>query len=159
MDQHIDLESYICSDEWRSYRACNIVFAGHGRVNHSVNFINPPRDQDPIWVDAGRFNVECLDKQWSGPIPRPGVEPFRVHTQNGERSWRELKSTLRSCNNLDLAELYIGEYMYRKNILDSIEDTTGKMERFLRDIARVHPGIGRTKMGLNIENCNCHECQ
>lgn len=51
--------------------------------------------------------------------------------------------------------------MYRRNILDRIECNKVKMERFLRDIASVYPGVGKIKLTKEdiYENCDCHECQ
>lgn len=55
--------SYICSDEWRAYNRCNQHFAGHGTVNHSIAFVNPPSRQNPLFFSVGRFTAECLDTQ------------------------------------------------------------------------------------------------
>uniref|UniRef100_A0A2S2P276 Uncharacterized protein n=1 Tax=Schizaphis graminum TaxID=13262 RepID=A0A2S2P276_SCHGA len=45
---------------------------GHGVVNHTINFVEPPKNLPPIWVPAGRFSPECLEKQWQDAIPGTG---------------------------------------------------------------------------------------
>lgn len=158
MQQYIDSDTFICSDEWRAYTTCGQAFSGHGTVNHSRSFINPPRNQDPLWVPLGRFHEACLDKQWMGPFPAPNVVPVRYHTQNGERSWENLKKTLRTCNSLELAEGYVGEWMYRSNILNRIPESGPRFGRFLDDMRRAYPGIGKQKMSETLDDCTCHEC-
>ncbi|KAJ8937142.1 hypothetical protein NQ318_019407 [Aromia moschata] len=52
--------------------------------------------------------------------------------------------------------------MYRKNILGGITTEKGQFERFMRDIRRVYPGVGKVPMKLKYEdilNCACHECE
>jgi len=80
------------------------VLSGQSVVNHTVNFVEPPKHLPPIWVPAGRFSPECLDKQWEDALP-PNMEPIRYHTQHIERSWRELKLgvTAQECQPLTLA--------------------------------------------------------
>ncbi|KAK4875401.1 hypothetical protein RN001_011823 [Aquatica leii] len=142
-----------------AYGILDTIFEGHGTVNHSTNFLQPPLGEDPIWVPTGTFLPECLDKNWIGPPPRENVQPFRIHTNNAKRSWRELKSILTKCNGLQVTEGYIGEWMYRKNILDENATITEKFFRFCNDVARAYPGIGKNPMQIDIENCNCHECE
>ncbi|KAK4872528.1 hypothetical protein RN001_014557 [Aquatica leii] len=141
-----------------AYNQLGEVFAAHLTVNHSQHFVNPPQDEDPIWIPIGRLSEECVDKTWIGPPPQAGVVPFRIHTNTCERFWRELKKTLQSCNSVDLAENYIGEWMYRKNILDNIQGRTAKFLRFMEDVRRAYPGIGRNPMMADLANCNCHIC-
>lgn len=76
----VDHSSYLCTDLWRGYNECHEVFNGHGKINHSQNFVNPPQDEPPHWAPPGRFNVECLDGKWDGPPPQPGMQPYRDHT-------------------------------------------------------------------------------
>lgn len=83
------------------------VFSGHGVVNHTLNFVEPPKHLPPIWVPAGRFSPECLDKQWEDALP-PNMESIRYHTQHIERSWRELKRVLTRCNCPRVSTSYIG---------------------------------------------------
>lgn len=161
LGESVDHDSYICSDYWRGYNDCNEVFNGHGRVNHSQNFLDPPKEEPPHWAPPGRFDEKCLDSNWNEPPPQPGMQPYRNHTQTIERCWRDLKEYLRTTNNVKTADQYIGAWMYRRNILDRLESTKAKMERFLRDLARVYPGVGKKSMKLTREeiyDCDCHEC-
>lgn len=109
-------------------------------VNHTSNFIEPPKHLPPFWVPAGRFHTECLDKQWNGPIL--GLQPIRYHTQHVERSWRELKRILTRCNSKDVAASFVGEWMYRANILERSGNIEAQFKTFMADIARAYPGIG-----------------
>ncbi|KAJ8956975.1 hypothetical protein NQ318_012139 [Aromia moschata] len=47
LQQCIDGDSYICTDCWNGYDDCDMIFNGHGNVNHSENFVNPPREEPP----------------------------------------------------------------------------------------------------------------
>ncbi|KAJ8909330.1 hypothetical protein NQ315_013548 [Exocentrus adspersus] len=94
VEQCIDEESYVCTDYWLAYAECEVIFNGYGRVNHSENFVYPPKREKPLWMPAGRFNQECLDHNWDGPPPVPGNQPFRVHTQNIEKSLERPKESL-----------------------------------------------------------------
>ncbi|KAJ8933856.1 hypothetical protein NQ318_004687 [Aromia moschata] len=89
-----------------------MVFNGHGNVNHSENFVNPPREEPPIWMPAGRFNNECLDWNWKRNPPAAGLQPFRIHTQHIEieRAWRDLKSHIKSSSSLDFASQYLDKH-------------------------------------------------
>lgn len=133
------------------------IFIGHGRVNHSETFVEPPPGDEPMWMPAGFFNPECLDHTFIGPAPQ-GLEPFRIHTQNCERSWRGLKQVCRTSNMLQYVPDYIGEWMYRKNILERIPTVGERFQRFLTDVGRAYPGLGRVAMDADILNCHCHEC-
>ncbi|KAF5308232.1 hypothetical protein FQR65_LT18243 [Abscondita terminalis] len=121
--------------------------------NHKLSM-----DEDPMWIPDGRLHEDCLDKKWVGPPPQADVVPFRVHTNNCKRSWRNLKVTLRSCTSLDHASGYVGEWMYRHNILVGYLGRTAKFLRFMEDLGRAYPGIGRIQMDADILNCQCHEC-
>ncbi|XP_029347658.1 uncharacterized protein LOC115034690 [Acyrthosiphon pisum] len=142
---------------WRAYNTCGQIFSGHGVVNHTVNFVEPPKHLPPIWVPAGRFSPECLDKQWEDALP-PNMEPIRYHTQHIERSWRELKRVLTRCNCPRVSTSYIGEWMYRTNILNREGGIQQQFCRFMRDIGRAYPGIGYIPMTRDIEDCQCPEC-
>lgn len=134
-------------------------FSGHGVVNHTTNFVEPPKHLPPIWVPAGRFNEACLDKQWNGPPPNIlGRQPIRYHTQHVERSWRELKRILTRCNSKAIANSYIGEWMYRVNILERTGNVEAQFKKFMADIARAYPGVGYQPMIRDIDNCQCPEC-
>lgn len=134
------------------------LFSGHGVVNHSTNFVEPPKNLPPIWVPAGRFSEECLDRQWQGAPPANNLEPIRYHTQHIERSWRELKKFLVRCNCPRVSTSYIGEWMYRTNILNREGGVQAQFEKFMADIARAYPGLGFHPMSRYIDNCECPEC-
>ncbi|KAI4470869.1 signal recognition particle 54k protein srp54 [Holotrichia oblita] len=157
----VDFQSYVSTDHFRSYNFCVRHFNGHGVVNHSHQFLNPVREEEPLCVPAGRFAPECLDKQWVGPPTIPGHVPFRDHTQNIERCWRDLKSLIVPSTKENVVYLYLGEceWMYRKNVLNRIDTFAGQMERFMHDIRRAYPGLGRRPMQLDIRDCDCHECE
>uniref|UniRef100_V5GTL7 ISXO2-like transposase domain-containing protein n=1 Tax=Anoplophora glabripennis TaxID=217634 RepID=V5GTL7_ANOGL len=162
LQQCIDGNSYICTDGWKAYEDCDMVFNGHGVANHNQNFLNPPREEEPNWASAGTFNEECLDTKWNGPAPQPGYVPFRNHTQTIERAWRDLKECLKTTNSMEYASEYIGEWMYRKDILERNLNMKEKFEKFLRDIRRAYPGIGKKPMKKSFEDlldCDCHECE
>lgn len=158
---YVDIDSYLCTDGWLGYNGCANLFNGHGVVNHSQNFVNPPRDQDPLWVAPGRFNNECLDRQWTGPPPRntPNYEPFRIHTQHIERSWQGLKKIIGNMRNVDEINEYIGEWMYRQNVLKNYTSPNTRFSRFMGDIARAYPGMGSVPMHNNLLDCTCRECE
>ncbi|KAL5236538.1 hypothetical protein ACI65C_003948 [Semiaphis heraclei] len=107
--------------------------SGHGVVNHTTNFLEPPKNLPPFWVPAGRFSPECLDKQWEGAPPNNRLALIRYHTQHIERAWRELKRILTRCNSKSVADSYIGEWMYRTNILDrcgSVQDQFSSLQNY-----------------------------
>lgn len=120
--------------------------------------MEPPKNLPPFWVPAGRFSPECLDKQWEGAPPNNRLAPIRYHTQHIERAWRELKIILTRCNSKSVADSYIGEWMYRTNILDRCGSVQDQFVRFMYDVARAYPGIGFNPMTRDIENCQCPEC-
>lgn len=132
MQMYIDADSCIFSDQCRAYLRLGEAFQGHETVKHAIEFVRPPG---------------------------PSMQPYKVHTNTIKRQWRDLKKTLRSINDVELADAYIGEWMYRSNILNAIEDTSDKIRKFLTDIGRAYPGIGKIPMIADLENCNCHECQ
>lgn len=134
--------SFFCTDYWGAYSNLNQIFAGHGRVNHSTNFVYPPRHQPPIWVPAGTFFTKCLDDLNIFPPPIPNMEPVRFHIQKAENSWKSLKKILRKCRTVRDANSYLGEWMYRQNILGDYLTMTDKFQRFLTDCRRTHPGVG-----------------
>ncbi|KAK9679898.1 ISXO2-like transposase domain [Popillia japonica] len=78
---HVDLRTHLCTDQWAGYRTINQTFRnGHTTVNHSTNFVEPVRIQDPLWVPVGRFTEACLDNRMRGPPLEDGLVPFRSHT-------------------------------------------------------------------------------
>ncbi|KAI4459394.1 isxo2-like transposase domain [Holotrichia oblita] len=156
--QHINRNSYICTDMWRAYGRVDEHFNNHGVVNHNEMFLNPRRNEDPLWVPIGRFADACLDRQWVGPAAIPGYVPFRNHTQGIESSWRNLKSMFGTCPNVERTEEYIAEWMYRQNILNRLDSLAAKFDRFMNDIRRAYPGVGLVAMDRDVVNCQCHEC-
>jgi hypothetical protein len=175
--------TFICSDGWPSYgnianlRMAGVGFQmyhGHGVVNHTTNFVNPPRDEDPLWVSG--FNNECLDRNFVGPNPAPHpihgqLYPIRHHIQRSERSWLELKRTVKSTRG-STTDTYIGEWMYRNNVLGSLPDDVGlRFQRVIADLKRVYPGPNVKEIrpnrplfrifpttNANVQLCECDEC-
>ncbi|KAL5243136.1 hypothetical protein ACI65C_010546 [Semiaphis heraclei] len=80
------------------------------------------------------------------------MEPIRYHTQHIERSWRELKRVLTRCNCPRVSTSYIGEWMYRTNILSREGGIQQQFCRFMRDIGRAYPGIGYIPITRDIED-------
>ncbi|KAK9732137.1 hypothetical protein QE152_g12989 [Popillia japonica] len=157
------------------------TFRGHSTVNHRTNFVVPAREQDPHWVPVGRFNEACLDRRMRGPpradgqvpfrshtqtiercwrdlkqsIGNGGQVPFRSHTQTIERCWRDLKQSIGNGKRVDYSEEYIGEWIYRKNILGNVDGGAARFERFMNDIRRAYPGIALRPMQRDLEECDC----
>ncbi|OXA46581.1 hypothetical protein Fcan01_18859 [Folsomia candida] len=80
--------SYIMSDYHRSYINIDrrLGFKGHGRVNHSRRFV-----EGCTWIRGVRPRL-------GDPIHNnPRYRSCKVHINNIERSWRELKKKLRTC--------------------------------------------------------------
>lgn len=129
--------SYIMSDFLRSYRNVDrrLQMRGHARVNHSVWFVNGGVhiDTNPILGVRG----------WNGQTA------VKVHTNNIERIRGSLKNAIRTYSTEDQMAWYIWEFLYRQNILRSIEGRAAQFRRFLVDIARVYPGPGRNGINHN----------
>lgn len=159
--EHVDVDSFICTDGWKGFSECDSLFSGHGQLNHSQSFLSSPKDAPPFWIPTGRFHANCLDKQWKGQ-QKCGMVHYRHHTQNIGKCWRDMKEQLRSTQIVATAENHLGEYMYRRNVLNEFEGLNYKFSRFLRDIARAYPGIGKKLMKLSraeiLKGCDCHEC-
>jgi hypothetical protein len=51
---------------------------------------------------------------------------------------------------------YVGEYLYRRNILRDISTHGERFLRFVEDLARVYPGSGVE--GVKREDCACADC-
>ncbi|KAK9700385.1 hypothetical protein QE152_g31288 [Popillia japonica] len=64
------------------YRNMKRTFRGYSTVNHTTNFVEPAREQDPHWVPVGRFNEACLDRRMRGPPRANGQVPFRNLTRH-----------------------------------------------------------------------------
>ncbi|KAJ8927788.1 hypothetical protein NQ314_019667 [Rhamnusium bicolor] len=160
--QYVDNSSYICTDYGPEYAKCRLVFNDHGKVEQPNYLVEQPTEEKhPLWMPVGRFNEECLNLEWKHPPPRPGMQPFRNNTDNIRSAWVNLKSQIGSSYSIDNVRQYIGEWMYRRNILQEIKDDNGRFERFLRDVGRAHPGLGKVPMRTQYEDilkCDCHEC-
>jgi len=96
---------------------------------------------------------EFLDKQRVGALSVV-ADPL---LKRKERPWIELKHILTRYNCKRVADSYIGEWMYRTNILNRLPIASDWFNRFMYDIERVYPGIGCNPMTRNIENCQCSE--
>lgn len=70
-----------------------------------------------------------------------------------------LKNELGVCTSIIHADAYIGEWMYRQNILGDIQSVTGRFMRFCQDIKREYPEISKISMAAELQNCQCHECE
>ncbi|KAJ8948203.1 hypothetical protein NQ318_010479 [Aromia moschata] len=159
LHQCIDDKSYVCTSNSPAYEECEKIFNGHGWTD---DFVYPPKGQSPMWMPTGRFSRECLDLKWSRPPSTPELQPFRISVQNMKRAWRDLKSLTKSSFVEEHLDAYLGEWLYRKNVLGEIEGEKEKFERFLRDRRRVYPGVGKKAMRVRYEDimdCDCHECQ
>lgn len=151
--QHVDLNSYICSDH------CSVDFASFGTFNNSIQCLKPPRGSGPLWVPPGRLHEACLDTKCKERPPQAGYRPFRHHVQTIEKNWQELKKKTTYCPSVADAPYYIGEFMYRKNILCQYRTKAEMYRRFLEDIGRAYPGLGRVPMNVDVANCECHVCK
>lgn len=136
--------SYIMSDMHRAYHGVDLRLnmAGHSTVNHRQQFVAGTID---IPVDL------ALGSQ-VGNLTR-----VKIHTNNIERQWRELKKHTRSCRSQQRLKWYMGEYMYRHNILRPLPSDAARFRRLLRDIHRVYPGY--RKRGIRLSNCRCQQCR
>lgn len=124
--------------------------------------MHPPLGEPPHWVPAGIFHETCFDKHADDYQAPPRHAGYKQHTNTIERNWRNLKEFLRTTNNVNTAQQCIGEWMHKKNILNEIIDTKDRLQRFLQDVTRVYPGLGKNRMKCTMEKmdiCNCHECE
>lgn len=151
MAARIAPNSWIMTDQHRSYIQCDqrLGMKGHSSVNHSERFVQ------------GTARVR-------GVLPRLGVpvagenDLFEVviHTNTIERQWRELKKHVRTCRSVARMPLYIGDFLYRRNILRHHRRLGDKMERFLQDIRRVYPGaVGYARRVQRPGACACNTCR
>lgn len=150
---HVDTDSYICSDQ------CNVDFASFGTFNNSISFLTGSRVSGPLWVPPGHFHEACLEPNCKHQPPLEGYQPFRKHIQTIERSLQELKRRASFCSSLADAPNYIGEFMYRKNILSQYSTKAQIFRRFLEDIGKAYPGLGRVPMNADVGNCECYICK
>ncbi|KAI5639423.1 ISXO2-like transposase domain-containing protein [Phthorimaea operculella] len=141
--ENVAEDSYIMSDRHRSYMGVHLRLGmrGHSSVNHSERFVNPIPVSIPV------------DPRLGDPVPGSPNVLVKVHTNTVERQWRELKKHCRSCRSVERLKWYMGEYMYRHNVLKCLPNDAARFRRFLRDIHRVYPGYG--KRAIRLTNCRC----
>lgn len=154
----IDSESFICSDTCNVYNMCSVTFAGHGTINHLKSFLEPPSGKPPLWASSGRFKEACLDCKWKEKPPLRGKKPYRIHIQNMKNVWKRLKELIDDDINRELLPEYLGEFMYRQNVLRDLPKKD-QFQRFCQDIQRAYPGIGKKPMTDNYDECQCHICE
>lgn len=148
MRAHIRPGSYLMSDYHRSYINCDyrLMMRGHGRVNHRRRFVE------------GTVEVPGIRPRLGHPVRGTRNVRVKVHTNKIERVWRELKAALRTCRRRRAVPRYIGEFLYRKNILNRLQTKTEMFLRFMRDIARVYPGPNNIGRGMRNRACQCRVC-
>jgi len=136
------------SDYHRSYINCDhrLMMRGHGRVNHCRRFVE------------GTIEIVGVRPRLGRPVVGTRNVRAKVHTNRIERIWRDLKAALRTCRRRRAVPWYIGEFMYRKNILGPLKSTTERFLRIVADIARVYPGPNNFGQGLRNRNCRCRVC-
>ncbi|KAF9801728.1 hypothetical protein SFRURICE_014882 [Spodoptera frugiperda] len=143
VEANVRTGSYIMSDMHRAYNNIHLRLGmrGHSAVNHSLNFVGGTVD---IPVDA------------SLGVPAPGGNvKVKIHTNTLERQWLELKRHCRTCRSQRRLKWYMGEYMYRHNVLKDLPSDAARFRRLLRDMHRVYPGLG--KRGIKTRNCRCRD--
>uniref|UniRef100_A0A2A4JDY6 ISXO2-like transposase domain-containing protein n=1 Tax=Heliothis virescens TaxID=7102 RepID=A0A2A4JDY6_HELVI len=109
IQQNVRQNSYIMSDQHRAYMGVHLRLGmrGHSSVNHSQQFT------------AGTVNIP-VDPSLGIPVPGSSNVRCKVHTNTIERQWLELKRQCRTCRSQRRLKWYMGEYMYRQNILKSL---------------------------------------
>ena len=150
MLEHIAQDSWVFTDEHRSYRGCGhrrtgLGFRGHAAVNHSRAFVRPL----PLFLRR-------INPTFGRPVPALGFVRVQVHTNNIERMWRGLKTNLRTRRDIGTIDSQIGEYLYRNNTLNNIRGKGPQFLAFVRDLVRVHPGFMDER--IRLDNCNCPDC-
>jgi hypothetical protein len=145
MQEHIAQGTYIMTDDLLSYRGCPALgFTGHSSVTHARMFVGRRRARIPAGNPALGF-------------AGAGFVRAKVHTSTLERSWRFLKSFLRTCRRPRMIPNYIGEYLYRTNVIRDVPGGFGhQLLHFLYDVGRVYPGL--TGNPIQTEDCECEEC-
>lgn len=106
------------SDYHRSYVNVHMRLGmkGHGRVNHKRRFVE------------GTMDIPGVSPMLGITVPNsPGVRRVKVHTNAIERAWRDMKNYFRTCSSLRQAPKYVGEYLYRRNILRRCPTLGGKI--------------------------------
>lgn len=167
MRRHIAPGSHIISDEHRSYLHCanpnhpglapparqialQMGFESHSAVKHSQTFVAPL----PLLIPNGNPRLGRV-------YAAVGITRVKVHTNTLERHWRELKKSLRTCRSVEFIPNYIGEHLYRTNILSPFSHRRSmghKFLEFLRDVSRVYPGPCNKPISLPFNQCYCPNC-
>lgn len=134
--------TFIMSDMHRAYLGVDtrLGMRGHATVNHSIQFVNGTIDT-------------AVNPTLGTPVAGSSDVRVKVHTNTIERQWLELKRHCRSCRSTRRLKWYMGEYMYRQNILKTLPSEAAMFRRLLRDIHRVYPGF--RKRGIKTINCRC----
>ncbi|KAF9419654.1 hypothetical protein HW555_003932 [Spodoptera exigua] len=134
IQQNVRQNSYIMSDQHRAYMGVHLRLGmrGHSSVNHSPQFT------------AGTVNIP-VDPSLGIPVPGSSNVRCKVHTNTIERQWLELKRQCRTCRSQRRLKWYMGEYMYRQNILKSLPSDAARFRRLLRDIHRIYQLTSTTK--------------
>ena len=142
--------TYIMSDEHRSYRGCDarLGMKGHATVNHRYRFVE------------GMVDIDGVLPRFGGAVPdSPGIRRVPVHINTVERQWRELKKALRTCRSRPRVPLYVGEFLYRRNVLRHLTSRGAKLRRFLEDMRRMYPGQdGYPRRVRRPGECRCDIC-
>lgn len=149
MQNHIAQDTYIFTDEAAVYGGCEVLgFAGHFAVSHARSFVR----RLPAFLPNGDPRLGRV---------LGGVTRVKVHTNSLECRWGILKHLyLRRCRSVALIPNYIGEYLYRTNILSEVSNHRRNMGRrfqiYIRDMRRVFPGPLQTP--ISADDCACDEC-
>lgn len=121
MYDYIEPGSTIVSNSAPQYSGCEqLGFAVHITVNHKVR--GPKR------------SVSTCDSS--------------MHTQNIKIRNRHLKDFIKSTKDDCTLDQYIAEYMYRERRLKDLVRSGEKLLRFMKDVAAVYPGPGRSGLKL-----------
>lgn len=51
MQDKINEDSWLCCGMWGESNKYKMHFPNYRTVNHSENFLEPPRNQDPLWIE------------------------------------------------------------------------------------------------------------
>ncbi len=151
MRERIAPRTWIMSDQHRSYQGCaaRLGMKGHSSVNHRMQFV------------GNSVLVRGVAPRLGHSIPgNATARDIVVHTNTIERQWRELKKALRTCRSPRRVPPYIGEFLYRRNVLRHLPTSGQKFARILEDIRRIYPGhTGYAKRVQRPGECACVTCR
>lgn len=151
MTAKIQPGSFIMSDEHRSYRGCaaRLQMKGHATVNHKSRFVEGTVQVPGLCPRLGRTISDHTDHR-----------EVDVHTNTVERQWRELKKALATCRSIPRVPMYIGEFLYRRNVLRHLPSYGEQLAQFLQDLRRQYPGYpGYDKRVQRPGICVCLICR